>query len=104
MWQTGLPNSVIGSPSLNGGGVIAVGTYDFTATPNAVYVINAANGQKTGHALHRGHGLRAARLRQRRPLPGQRGQGAQGRSPDDAPGRDAMVRPDLALGRSPSMT
>jgi outer membrane protein assembly factor BamB len=48
LWQTGLPNSAIGSPSLNGGGVLAVGTYDFTTTPNAFYVINAANGQILG--------------------------------------------------------
>lgn len=45
LWQTGLPDSAIGSPSLNGGGVLAVGTYDFTTTPNAFYLINAADGQ-----------------------------------------------------------
>jgi outer membrane protein assembly factor BamB len=45
LWQTGLPDSAIGSPSLNGGGVLAVGTYDFTATPNAFYLLNATDGQ-----------------------------------------------------------
>jgi hypothetical protein len=30
---------------MNGGGVIAVGTYDFTATPNAVYLLNAGTGE-----------------------------------------------------------
>jgi polyvinyl alcohol dehydrogenase (cytochrome) len=45
LWQTGLPNSVIGSPTMNGGGVIAVGTYDSTATPNAVYLVNASTGE-----------------------------------------------------------
>jgi outer membrane protein assembly factor BamB len=45
LWQTGLPNSVLGAPSMNGGGVIAVGTYDFTATPNAVYLLNAGTGE-----------------------------------------------------------
>lgn len=45
LWQLGLPNSILGSPSMNGGGVIAAGTYDFTSTPNADYLVNAANGQ-----------------------------------------------------------
>jgi outer membrane protein assembly factor BamB len=47
LWQRGLPNSVIGSPSLNGGGLIAVGTFDPAATisqPNASYLINKATG------------------------------------------------------------
>jgi outer membrane protein assembly factor BamB len=43
-WATGLPNGVIGSPTLDGGGVIAVGTYDTTTTPNATYLLNASNG------------------------------------------------------------
>jgi len=45
LWQTGLPNSVIGSPTMNGGGVIAVGTYDFTAVPNAEYLVDSSTGQ-----------------------------------------------------------
>ena len=45
VWVTGLPNGVIGTPSLDGAGVIAVGTYDFSAAPNAIYLINAANGR-----------------------------------------------------------
>jgi outer membrane protein assembly factor BamB len=45
IWQTGLPNSVIGSPTMNGGGVIGVGTYDFTTVPNAEYLVNSSNGQ-----------------------------------------------------------
>lgn len=44
LWQTGLPNGVIGPASMDGGGVIAVGTYDNSATPNATYLVNAANG------------------------------------------------------------
>jgi outer membrane protein assembly factor BamB len=47
LWQRGLPNSVIGSPSLSGGGLIGVGTFDPAATaaqPNASYLINAATG------------------------------------------------------------
>ena len=45
MWQRGLPNSVLGTPTLSGGGVLGVGTYDSTATPNAVYLISASTGQ-----------------------------------------------------------
>jgi len=49
LWQTGLPNGVLGTPSLDGAGVLAVGTYGATATPNAVYLLNA----RTGHILGR---------------------------------------------------
>lgn len=45
IWVTGLPNAVLGTPSLDGAGVLAVGTFDFTTTPNAIYLINAANGE-----------------------------------------------------------
>jgi outer membrane protein assembly factor BamB len=46
LWQTGLPNGVIGTPSMNGGGVLAVGTDGTGArTPNAVYLINSATGK-----------------------------------------------------------
>src|SRR6266702_233218 len=44
LWQTGLANGVIGSPSLDGGGVLAVGTYGFTKTPNEVYLLDASTG------------------------------------------------------------
>jgi outer membrane protein assembly factor BamB len=43
-WQRGLPNTVIGSPSLNGAGLLAAGTFDSSATPNAVYLVDAATG------------------------------------------------------------
>ncbi len=43
-WQTGLPNGVLTSPSINGGGVIAVGTYDNSGLPNETYVFDASNG------------------------------------------------------------
>ncbi len=46
-WRTGLPNGVVGTPTLDGAGVIAVGTFGTTATPNAVYLISA----RTGHIL-----------------------------------------------------
>jgi outer membrane protein assembly factor BamB len=45
IWETGLPNGVIGSPTMDGGGVIAVGTYDDSSIPNATYLIDAANGK-----------------------------------------------------------
>lgn len=44
LWQTGLPDSALGSPAMNGGGVIAVGTFDYTTTPDAVYLVNASTG------------------------------------------------------------
>src|SRR5262249_47641608 len=44
IWQTGLPEGVIGSPSLDGGGVIAVGTFDNGPAPNATYLVSAASG------------------------------------------------------------
>jgi len=44
-WETGLPNGVIGSPTMDGGGVIAVGTYDISAAPNATYLVDASNGR-----------------------------------------------------------
>jgi outer membrane protein assembly factor BamB len=43
-WQTGLPNGVLTSPSINGGEVIAVGTYDNSGVPNQTYVFSASDG------------------------------------------------------------
>jgi len=45
LWQTGLPCGVIGTPTLNSAGVLAVGTYTCTApnTPGA-YLIDASTG------------------------------------------------------------
>ncbi len=45
LWQTGLPDGVIGTPTLDGGGVLAVGTYDFTQTQNAFFLIRATTGR-----------------------------------------------------------
>ena len=47
LWATGLPNGVLGAPTLDGSGVLAVGTDGTTTTPNAVYLINA----RTGHIV-----------------------------------------------------
>ncbi len=44
VWITGLPNALDGSPTLDGSGVLAVGTYDYQSTPNATYLLNAING------------------------------------------------------------
>ncbi len=43
VWETGLPGKVLGSPTLDGGGLLAVGTYT-TAPAGGVYLINAATG------------------------------------------------------------
>jgi outer membrane protein assembly factor BamB len=53
IWQAGLPNGVIGTPTMGGGGVLAVGTYDFTKTPNAIYLLRASDG-KILRRLNRG--------------------------------------------------
>src|SRR5262249_29798531 len=45
VWATGLPNGINGSPTEDAGGVIAAGTYDFSPTPNATYLINAGTGK-----------------------------------------------------------
>ena len=45
LWATGLPNGVLGAPTLDGAGVLAVGTYGSGTTPNAVYLINASTGK-----------------------------------------------------------
>jgi outer membrane protein assembly factor BamB len=45
IWQTGLPDAVIGSPSLDGAGVLAVGTYDSSSAPCATYLVRASTGK-----------------------------------------------------------
>jgi polyvinyl alcohol dehydrogenase (cytochrome) len=48
VWQTGLPGAVMGTPSLNGSGVLAAASYDSaTGSTNAAYLLNAS----TGHRL-----------------------------------------------------
>lgn len=44
IWQTGLPGTVLGTPTLDGAGVISVATFDFSGAPNADYLIDASNG------------------------------------------------------------
>jgi outer membrane protein assembly factor BamB len=45
IWETGLPEGVTGSPSMDGGRVIAVGTYDNGTAPTETYLVNAATGK-----------------------------------------------------------
>ena len=45
VWQTALQDGVIGSPTMDGGGVIAVGTYGGSPSPNETYLVDAATGQ-----------------------------------------------------------
>jgi hypothetical protein len=40
-----LPGTVLGTPTLDGSGVLAVATCDFSGAPNAVYLIRASSGQ-----------------------------------------------------------
>ena len=44
-WETGLANTVIGSPAMDGGGVITVGTYGSSKGPNATDLVDAASGK-----------------------------------------------------------
>jgi outer membrane protein assembly factor BamB len=45
VWETGLPNRVVGSPTLDGAGVLAVPTYgSSTVTPNEMYLVSAESG------------------------------------------------------------
>jgi len=44
-WRTGLPNGVNGTPTINGSGIIAVGTYLTSDIPDAIYLISARNGK-----------------------------------------------------------
>jgi polyvinyl alcohol dehydrogenase (cytochrome) len=46
VWQTGLPGTVIGSPSLNAGGVLAVPLYDRNGGANGAELISASTGAR----------------------------------------------------------
>jgi outer membrane protein assembly factor BamB len=45
IWETGLPEGVTGSPTLDGGGVLAAGTYDNGHAGNQTYLVDAATGR-----------------------------------------------------------
>ena len=42
VWETGMPGGVMGSPTMDGAGVIAVGTY--SPAPTGIYLVNAKTG------------------------------------------------------------
>jgi hypothetical protein len=44
-WQTGLPGKIIGTPGMDGAGVIAASSYGSRGGRNGLWLINAANGQ-----------------------------------------------------------
>ncbi len=44
MWQRPLSNTVINTPTVNGSGVLAVGTLEFGATTNRIHLLNSATG------------------------------------------------------------
>jgi outer membrane protein assembly factor BamB len=45
-WQTGLTGKIIGTPTVDGAGVLAVSSYGSRGGANALWLINAATGQK----------------------------------------------------------
>jgi outer membrane protein assembly factor BamB len=44
LWERGLGGAVIGTPSLNGSGVLAVPVYSSTASENGIYLLDATSG------------------------------------------------------------
>jgi len=45
VWERGLPSNVINTPTINGSGILAVGTFDLAApTTNTAYLINTTSG------------------------------------------------------------
>jgi len=45
IWQTGLTGKIIGTPTIDGAGVIAASSYGSRGGQNALWLINAATGQ-----------------------------------------------------------
>jgi outer membrane protein assembly factor BamB len=45
IWQTGLTGTIIGSPTLDGGGVVAAASYGSTTNQNGVFLLNVSTGQ-----------------------------------------------------------
>ena len=72
LWQTGLPNGVIGTPTLDGGGVVAVGTYGTQRDAECGVPGRRADRPRRPHPDHGQYGLRAERLRGRLAVHGQR--------------------------------
>jgi outer membrane protein assembly factor BamB len=55
-WQTGLPATIVGTPTEDGGGVVAAQTYSSTNKELGVYLLNAATGAILGF-VHTGQPL-----------------------------------------------
>jgi hypothetical protein len=45
LWQTGLTGSIIGSPSVSGGGVVAAASYGSTTNQNGIFLLDASTGK-----------------------------------------------------------
>ena len=45
VWETGLPGAILGTPTLDGSGVLAVATCDYSGIPNAIYLLDASDGR-----------------------------------------------------------
>jgi outer membrane protein assembly factor BamB len=45
LWQTGLTGSIIGSPTLDGGGVVAAASYGSTTSQNGIFLLDASTGR-----------------------------------------------------------
>lgn len=45
IWEVGLPGIVLGSPTMNGNGILAVSTYDTSGAQNASYFLDSATGK-----------------------------------------------------------
>lgn len=44
LWATGLPGAVVGTPTLDGAGVLSVASFDISGATNNDYLVDAANG------------------------------------------------------------
>lgn len=46
LWERGLGGLILGTPSVNGSGVIAAATYDSSGAPNGTYLLDASDGSQ----------------------------------------------------------
>jgi outer membrane protein assembly factor BamB len=47
-WRTGLPDTILGTPTEDGGGVVAAQAFSSTNKQRGVYLLNAATGASRG--------------------------------------------------------
>ena len=71
VWKRPLSNIVINTPTVNGSGVLAVGTMDFGSTSNRVYLLYSSTGAvlRTASVLGAGMFSQAVFADDKRPLP-----------------------------------